>query len=351
MHQITLAGNVQRNCIMTGRASVGIYLILKSCFPEGTQIVVPANLCYAAIYPALYAKARIRFCDVDAISGNMTKESLAQACTKETGAVIVPHMYGNPVSGMLKIKEYCQQNHILLIEDCASAMGAEADYCVGAMGDYSVFSTGYSKTIDLGFGGGIWSERDLSSLEEQEKELPLLESASQDNMAFFSKLYRLIRNTGKNTQIEQAIFKAMPECLQNSFVHCITKQDKRWLTEQLVKLPDIVQTRRKKWASYVRKLEKVQDCIYPFSPGAVPWRMNLLIDPQKKAVLIEEALRHTLPVSDWYPLVTPLFFDGGSYPCAQQHAERIVNFPLLLEEGEIDQICILINRICGEHRA
>lgn len=141
-------------CLVVSRAASAIYLVLSALRLPNKQVLVPANLCYAAIFPILYAGYEPVFCDVDVTSGNVTYESVAAALTPETGAMIVPHMYGNPVGDMPEIAQICRQSGILLIEDCASAMGAKSPgYPLGAMGDYTVYSTGYSKTLDLGYGG------------------------------------------------------------------------------------------------------------------------------------------------------------------------------------------------------
>ena len=139
----------EKNMLITSRASSAIYLVLDSLKDKG-NVIVPANLCYAGIYPILYAGMTPVFCDVEQHSGNTNLDFFKKAVTSKTVAAIIPHMYGNPVKELPEIAEFCKENGILLIEDCASAMGAKADYPLGKVGDYTVYSTGYSKTLDLG---------------------------------------------------------------------------------------------------------------------------------------------------------------------------------------------------------
>ena len=327
--------------IVTGRASVGIYLVLQHLKQPGKGVLVPANLCYAGIYPALYAGFYPVFCDVDALSGNVTEKSFSSACTPEIAAAVIPHMYGNPVRALPEIRRLCQNRGIVLIEDCASAMGAEAHrYSLGETGDYTVYSTGYSKTLDLGFGGILTSlAYPLESMEAAEQALPVLTEQSRRELALFSKLYRLLRNEGSGTTIESMIFAGLPDCCRNGFLHKLDPRKKDWLVRQLDQLPEIIRKRRVAQARYAAALSVLPAAPYPYENGAVPWRFNLFLEPKERGRVIAECLSRGLPVSDWYPQVTPMFQYGGDFPGARWHETHILNFPLLLSEQEIDRIC------------
>ena len=83
----------EKNMLITSRASSAIYLVLDSLKDKG-NVIVPANLCYAGIYPILYAGMAPVFCDVDQHSGNTNLDFFKKAVTSETVAAIIPHMYG-----------------------------------------------------------------------------------------------------------------------------------------------------------------------------------------------------------------------------------------------------------------
>ena len=339
---------IGRSCMVVGRAATGIYLILKEHKIEGAEVIVPANLCYAAIFPVLYAGGKPRFCDVDATSGNITLETFESACTKNTCAAIVPHMYGNPVSEMSEIAEFCRQNHILLIEDCASAMGAQADYSLGAMGDYTVYSMGYSKTLELGGGGLVCSARNLENLECRERQLPPFSETMEKNLSFFSKVYRTIRNSCDDTPLEHAIYRILPDCLKDGFIYKILDKEKERLLIGLNALPERIEMRREMLLEYERHLTQCQFQRYHYAEGAVPWRMNFLIEPVLRKRLISEMLKRNLPVSDWYPRVTPIFGDHGFYPGTEWHEQHIVNFPIPEKLAVVEQICTVLTEISQE---
>ena len=333
-------------CLVVSRAATAIYLVLSASRLRRRQVLVPANLCYAAIFPILYAGYEPVFCDVDAASGNVACGHVLAALTPRTGAMIVPHMYGNPVGDMQEIARLCKERGILLIEDCASAMGARSsEYPLGAMGDYTLYSTGYSKTLDLGYGGLLVSqEKDLLDLEARERELPSLTAEAVQNLAFFSKMYRLMRNEGGDLPITKMIYAGLPECCRLGFVHRLDAVKRDFILCKLEDLDGVIAKRRDALNYYTHRLSGLSpELLYPYAPGAVPWRFNLLIsDYETRQILIRECLRRKLPVSDWYPRVTPIFQSTKLFPGAEQHERQIVNFPLLADRDEIDSICELL---------
>ena len=55
--------------------------------------------------------------------------------------------------------------------------------------------------------------------------------------------------------------------------------------------------------------------------------------------LIDSCLQQELPISDWYPSVQPMFGDQTELYGIQWHENHILNFPLLVSEDIIDEIC------------
>ena len=309
-------------------------------------MLLPANICYAAVFPVLYAGLAPDFCDVDPVTGNVTEETVRAAVTGETGAVIVPHMYGNPVKDLPAVRDLCRGNGILLIEDCASAMGAEG---TGAAGDYVIYSTGYAKTVDIGFGGLLVSHsRDLKAEEAAEAALPEASPEDLAEYALMSPLYRLLRNRGMETGIARDLFRTLPEHLRGALVHRLPPEKQGAVLEAVRRLPETVQARRDGFRAYLDALRSPAlkgASVVPFDPGAVPWRLNLLIeDPGRRKAFIRDCLDRGLPVSDWYPVVTPLLGRTERYPGAEAHERQILNFPLPADRETVARICGQIRR-------
>lgn len=335
------------SCLAVARASVGIYLALcRSNLQKGT-VIVPANLCYAGIYPVLYAGLQPAFCDVDPVSGNMTLSSLTAAYRTDAVAVIVPHMYGNPVQELPEIAEFCRIRNLVLIEDCASAMGATAEhYRLGEVGEYVVYSTGYSKTLDLGFGGFLFSSvHDLTDVMQLEQALPDYGEQNERDLTLFSKLYRLLRNEGSGTEIEKMIYRGLPDACKDDFLHRLADEKKDWLFRQLSGLDSVIAERKRALQDYEELLSGCVYGHYPYAVGSVPWRFNMLVDTPVRQRVIHRCLEESLPVSDWYPQVTRLFGVDSAFPGAKLHESRILNFPLLIDETTRQRICCVLREI------
>ena len=346
MQSVNVGTLSYRQGFVTGRAAAGIYLALRSFCPRGA-VLVPANICYAAVYPILYSGRSVRFCDVEPSTGNVTPETVRNAWSPEIVAAIVPHMYGQPVSGMGEIGRFCREKRMFLIEDCASAMGAQASaYALGKVGDCAVYSTGYAKTLDLGTGGLLCSDTlSLDEALEEEERLPFLTEADGNNLAFFSKLYRFLRNQGSGTALEAEVYRAMLESSRGGFLYTIPREKKEWVLSALDRLPETVKARREALEEYRSRLRDLPLRFYPYEEGAVPWRCSLLAEPEMRRRVIDACLERGLPVSDWYPRVIGMFACHEDFPGAEWHEKHILNFPLLIGTGEIERICITV-RAC-----
>jgi dTDP-4-amino-4,6-dideoxygalactose transaminase len=91
-------------------------------------------------------------------------QDLPRRLTKRTKAVIVTHLHG-VMADMEAIKRIAEGAGLAVIEDCAQALGCEySGRPAGAFSDFSVFSFGPNKSLDIGEGGMI-SARDWALFE------------------------------------------------------------------------------------------------------------------------------------------------------------------------------------------
>lgn len=334
---------LRKNCLAVGRGSAGIYLILSRF--KGEKVLLPSNICYAAIYPVIYSGNIPVFCDVDSVSGNVRLCNVKKKIG-DVSAAVIPHMYGEPVADIALIKALCRSKGVLLIEDCASSMGASVNgELTGTFGDYVIFSTGYSKTVDIGNGGYILSDCSLDREAALSQALPLYDSRTEELTGAFSRRYRAFRNSKKD--IRESDFLSMVNGdMRQAFLYRNTEEFDRYVEERVGKLDEIIKLRREALSYYDERISYRSGLIsrYPFSEGAVPWRYNLFVDPSCRERLIAMLLENHIPVSDWYPRASCLFSDYSEYEGARSHEERILNFPLPVEKSEIDRISDAINR-------
>ena len=343
---------------VTGRAATALYALFKHLSLEASgeklSLLAPANVCYAALYPALYAGWSLVFCDVNPRDGNVTFDIVNEALEHhKPNAILVPHMYGEPVKEFELIADACKKQGVILIEDAASAMGATPSYPLGVLGDYCIYSTGYAKTVEVGFGGILSSEHDLLDwFPDAIRDLPLLSEKIDQTETLFSRLYRVLRNNADGS-LDVQVYKALISGSRDAFLHDISSEQKDQVLRAVTNLDAIVAQRRDILQACEKSLEAaglfdepVFDGLYPYSEGSVPWRLSFFVKPQYHRGFIAACLKHGLPVSDWYPCVTPMFGTYNRFDGAAFMEQRIVNFPLT--QNTVDHICPVLPSVMRE---
>lgn len=154
--------NGNRFAIAVGNCTQGLELAvkaaLKSVDPTGqrNEVIVPAVSWISTASAAALAGANVKFADVASPTVCVDPEAIKRSVTHQTAAVIVVHLYGRPVDGLVELVAWLHERQILVIEDCAHAAGsidASGARC-GTIGDLAVFSFHQQKNmVTLGEGG------------------------------------------------------------------------------------------------------------------------------------------------------------------------------------------------------
>ena len=149
------------HCIGVGNGLDALILIFKAylelgILKEGDEVIVPANTYIASILAIMNAGLTPKLVDTNLLNYNLTLDVLQQQVTQHTKAVLMVHLYGQ-VNDALKIKTFCKDFGLLLIEDAAQAHGAMADNMkVGAIGVAAGFSFYPGKNLGcVGDGGAV----------------------------------------------------------------------------------------------------------------------------------------------------------------------------------------------------
>jgi dTDP-4-amino-4,6-dideoxygalactose transaminase len=124
----------------------------------GDEVIVPAFTFVASAEAARYVGAEPVLCDVRSPQDfNIDPEDVARRITPRTRAVVAVHFCGYPAD-VSALRALCDEHGLLLIEDCAQAIGARLDDSgrqVGTVGELGAFSFFSKKQLCVGEGGMV----------------------------------------------------------------------------------------------------------------------------------------------------------------------------------------------------
>jgi len=140
--------------VLLSSCTAGLHLsCLASGFKTGDEVIVPAQTHTATAHAVEYTGAKAVFVDVEYPSGNISLEKIKKKITKKTKGLIVVHMAGHSCD-MEKIVSFCKKKKIIVLEDCAHALGTYfKGKHVGNFGFSGSFSFYPTKQITTGEGG------------------------------------------------------------------------------------------------------------------------------------------------------------------------------------------------------
>jgi len=138
--------------------TAGLHLsCLAAGFGPGDEVIVPAQTHTATAHAVEYTGAKAVFADVDQLSGNILSSEVQAKLSSSTRGVIPVHMAGHPCD-MSSIINICEKHSLVLIEDCAHAIGTNyAGMHAGNFGNSGIFSFYPTKQITTGEGGVVIS--------------------------------------------------------------------------------------------------------------------------------------------------------------------------------------------------
>lgn len=134
---------------------------LLAGFGPGDEVITTPFTFISTAWGISYAGARPVFADIEEGTYNLDPEKAAQAVTPRTKGIVVVHLFGQPAR-MREILEVAQRHRLVVIEDCAQAVGAKyGDVPVGLLGDCGTFSFYPTKNLGAcGEAGALVSRRE-----------------------------------------------------------------------------------------------------------------------------------------------------------------------------------------------
>jgi dTDP-4-amino-4,6-dideoxygalactose transaminase len=286
------------------------------------EVIVPAFSFAATANVVLHAGARPVFVDVRDEDGNIDLAQLESAITDRTRAVIAVHLYGQPCN-IEAIAALCARRNIILIEDAAQAVGAEAGgRCAGAFstGCFSLYAT---KNLQTGEGGMITT-----------------------NDAVTADRARLYRSQGERTRYVTD---------ELGYNYRMTEVAAALGLAQLPKIDARNEQRRKNAARLTELLAPLEDQGKLVLPRALPGRTHVwhqytvrvtagraardALQASMRERGIETAVFYPTPIHK-QPLYQRLGYGGLNLPVAERLADEVLSLPVhpALSDDDLDQV-------------
>lgn len=331
----------------SGRSA--LFTIVKALeIKSGDEVLLQSFTCNAVPNPVLWAGGTPVYVDIDE-SLNISPEDFEKKITPRSKAVIIQNTFGVPAQ-IDKILEIARRHNLVVIEDCAHALGAKHNgRLIGTFGDVAFFSFGRDKVISAVWGGVVaTNSEDLARKIEvlyqaipyptkswTLKQLfhPILFSIIIPTYYIFGKyllaFLRVVRGVGLAVSQKERVgekpdmFPAlMPEALAMLALH------------QFEKLEQYNEHRRKIADLYYKNLVNSRQFDLPLrKKGAIYLRFNIR-HPNAREV-IKEAKKHHILLGDWYKnVIDPkgtdfekLGYTLGFCPKAERAALESINLP------------------------
>lgn len=344
----------------SGRSS--LLIILKSLeLDPGDEVIIQAFTCVSVPDAVLWAGLKPKYADIGK-DYNLNLETIKKVVSPKTRAIIVQNTFGIPTE-IDSIKTYCKEHQIILIEDCAHAMGLSYSGGIqaGHAGDVALFSFGRDKILSSVFGGLVLTKNKAlyTQIQKQKSQIgrpsglwifqqllhPILFSLilpfynsgfGKLMLVLFQKLHLLSRAVYPSEKRGEK-----PKCfpLQLGGAQAILA------SHQLNKLSRYNKHRQQIAQLYFNSLSKTNIQLPADKPGSV-WLRFPIVTPDAKS-LFQFAKSKGILLGDWYKgIIMPAIdlrkvsYTKGSCPIAEQLADNTINLPTypLLTKGDAQKV-------------
>lgn len=178
--------------VASGTDALSLALVAVGC-GSGDEVITVANAGAYATLAALDTGARVALADVDPATLTISPESVAEALSPRTRAVIVTHLFGK-LADVEGVRAVLAGRDVTIIEDCAQSHGATRHgRKAGSLGDLATFSFYPTKNLGAVGDGGALTTND-----------PNLAGALRELRQYgWTERYRIGRRGGRNSRLDE----------------------------------------------------------------------------------------------------------------------------------------------------
>ncbi len=347
----------------SGRSSLmAIFAALE--LEKGSEVLLQAFTCNAAANPIRWAGLAPVFVDCDQ-NYNLSVADLNKKITPRSRAVMVQHTFGLPAD-IDEIKKVCDENNLILIEDCAHSLGAEYHgKRVGTFGKVAFFSFSRDKIISCVYGGmTVTSDNRLA---EKIASFQQKIGYPSDSWTRQQLLHPVLMNW-----LILPTYSILGRYLLVLFqwLHILSKaihwKEKRGLKpdyfprrmpeplavlalNQLKKLDEFNRHRRELADFYFKELKNSGFVLPPDPENKKQVFLRFAVRHKDAAKIIKKAWSKNLLIGDWYRTPVDPFdtkpetigYKKGSCPRAENFSGKMINLPTHINISENDAAAIV----------
>lgn len=319
------------NALAVCNGTSALHLALEALgVRSGDEVIVPNVTFAASVNAILYCQATPVLCEIDPLTWCLDVNEAEKLITSKTKAIMPVHLYGQ-VSQMDELCNLARAHNLLIIEDCAEAIGSQLrSQPVGTFGDAATFSFFGNKTISTGEGGMVL----FKSFEIAQRARILRDHGMDPNKRYWHNIvgfnYRL-------TNLQAAVGVA-----------------------QLERFPLILKRKRDIATSYHKKLSKVKGIAkLPSEATEVlhsNWLFTLILEDKfNRDKVMQQLILHgvdTRPV--FYPMHQMPPYQALRTSESLQHSNHISAYGLslpssvTLKEDDIDYVVKILENTLEE---
>ena len=321
--RLTLSGHLHKeHVILCGNGTDALRLAMASVgVRPGSGVVTVANAGGYTTTAARQLGAEVRLVDIDASTLQMSPERLAiELKSQPVDVVVLTHLFGN-VSGVASIRRLCEEAGVVLVEDCAQALGPlDSTWQAGAIGEIATLSFYPTKNVS-GFGDG-------GALATNSNEIAV--KASELAQYGWSERYLVTRSGGTNSRMDE---------LQAALIQL-----------SLEAVGDRAVRRRAIANRYSQALGEWHSSRTPSYDASVHHLYPVIVDDRARFTDLLSRNRiswgiHS-PVPDHLQPAWRSDFASVSLPVTELACSRLVSLPLFAEmsEAEISRVCAVLSQ-------
>lgn len=322
-------------CVSVSNCTAALHLsCIASGFKNGDEVIVPSMTHTATAHAVEYTGAKAVFADVDFESGNLDLSYIKKKITKKTKGVILVHMAGMPCD-LEKIVSFCKKKKIILLEDCAHALGTRYNnYHVGNFGLSGSFSFYPTKQITTGEGGVVIT----------------------NNKSFYKKIKKL-KAFGIDKDISERKKQGEYDVKDLGFNYRMTDFQAALGYQQILLYKKNLERRHAIAKRYIENLSNCDEIIFSkFSKDCSYFIFQIFCKNSKKRdYLLKKLKENNIGVSVHYttPLPRMSYYKKKynlkieDFPNANLYGGKNISLPVYpkLSNSDIDKICSIIIKL------